>query len=112
MYFTLYSRTKDITESKLLLNDIISKFPSGKCIDCGADNYWKMEGIFTSGAELNISLSSQDATIFLEKICDRWVTFGNPIRGFLASETIEGGCTFYDNRISMIEISLDANEKN
>ena len=107
MYFTLYSYAKDIAESKELFEKVISKFPPGEITESDGENYWKIEGVFVYGAKLNVCLSIQEIRAILENICDKWLNFGSPVQEFLASDTIEGGCTFFDNRIKMIIVYLD-----
>jgi len=106
MHFTLFSRTENLAESKELLNKIISKFPAGEIIDWGGEAYWKIEGVFESCAELKVRISEQECKDILKKICDIWTRYEHLSKEFLASETVEGGCTFFDKRIVMVIVRL------
>ncbi|MCC3866455.1 hypothetical protein K0040_19760 [Terrisporobacter petrolearius] len=66
--------------------------------------YWKIEGIYV--VEVKILFDNKFNKNYndklLESICDKWITFGNPIEEVLAYDDDE--CNFIKNGLKMINI--------
>lgn len=67
--------------------------------------YWKIEGIYV--VEVKILFDNKFNKSYndklLKSICDKWITYGNPIEEVLACDDNEG-CNFIKNGLKMINI--------
>ena len=109
MFISVFSYTS-VSDAKILSNSINTRFPYDEITEQSHEKYWKIEGMIVSKAEIKLfkSLSREELSMILKSVCDKWFTTGLcPITSIMASATVEGGCSFFDERVQMIVIDLD-----
>lgn len=72
------------------------------------EQYWKIEGVVLLEAELNLisDFDNEEKNIFMDRIANSWMYFGNFNEEVISSSNIENQ-QFYIDDIDMINIFFD-----